>query len=111
MYEAWALRAPDLQYTIISESLHGNILPNSESVSYPVGGSTGYCASSIKIQFAVDAYIEGKWQQVAEGKTVGYKRISRIPTVTSDKVRIRILDSRVCPTISNFGLFYGSDIQ
>jgi len=62
-------------------------------------------------EFAVDVYIEGKWQQVAEGKTVGYKRICRIPTVTTNKVRIRILDSRVCPTISNFALFYGPEIR
>ncbi|MHC4756958.1 MAG: alpha-L-fucosidase, partial [Planctomycetota bacterium] len=62
-------------------------------------------------EFAVDAYIDGKWRQVAEGKTVGYKRICRIPTVTTNKVRIRILDSRVCPTISNFGLFYGPGIR
>ncbi len=62
-------------------------------------------------EFAVDAYIDGKWQQVAEGKTVGYKRICRIPTVTTNKVRIRILDSRVCATISNFGLLYGPDIK
>ncbi|NQT01795.1 MAG: alpha-L-fucosidase [Planctomycetes bacterium] len=61
-------------------------------------------------EFAVDVYIDGKWQQVDEGKTVGYKRICRIENVTTDKVRIRILDSRVCPTISNFALFYGPEI-
>jgi alpha-L-fucosidase/beta-glucanase (GH16 family) len=60
-------------------------------------------------EFAIDAYIDSAWQQIAEGKTVGYKRICRIPTVTADKVRIRILDSRVCPTISNFGLFPNED--
>ena len=61
-------------------------------------------------EFAVDVFKNGKWQQVAEGKTVGYKRISRIPTVTATKVRIRILDSRVCPTISNFALYYGPEL-
>ncbi len=60
-------------------------------------------------EFAVDAYIEGKWQQIANGQTVGYKRICRTKDVTTDKVRIRILDSRVCPTISNFALFYSKD--
>lgn len=56
-------------------------------------------------EFAVDAYIDGKWQQIADGKTVGYKRICRTEDITSNKVRIRILDSRECPTISNFGLY------
>ena len=42
---------------------------------------------------------------------VGYKRICRTPGVTADKVRIRILDSRVCPTISKFAIFYGPQIE
>jgi alpha-L-fucosidase len=62
-------------------------------------------------EFAVDAYVDGKWQQIAEGQTVGYKRICRTPNVTADKVRIRILKSRVCPTISSFALFYAPPIR
>jgi len=60
-------------------------------------------------KFAVDAHIDGKWKQIAEGRTVGYKKICRTEVVTADKVRIRVLDSRVCPTISNVGLYYGQD--
>jgi alpha-L-fucosidase/beta-glucanase (GH16 family) len=60
-------------------------------------------------EFAIYAYVDGNWKQVAEGETVGYERICRIPTVTSDKVRIQILNSRVCPTISNFGLYFQND--
>ncbi len=56
-------------------------------------------------EFAVDAFIDGQWQQIADGQTVGYKRICRTQTVTTNKVRIRILASRICPTISNFGLY------
>ncbi len=56
-------------------------------------------------EFAVDAYIDGQWQQIADCKTVGYKRICRTEKVTTNKVRIRILDSRICPTICNFGLY------
>jgi len=58
-------------------------------------------------KFAVDAQVNGQWQQIAEGQTVGYKRICRTPDVTTDKVRIRILDSRLCPTIATFALFRG----
>ena len=57
-------------------------------------------------KFAVDAFVDGQWQQIADGQTVGYKRICRTPSVTTNKVRIRILDCRVCPTISNFGLYF-----
>ena len=57
-------------------------------------------------RFAIDARVNGEWQQIAEGQTVGYKRICRTTTVTADKVRFRVLDARVCPTISNVGLFF-----
>lgn len=57
-------------------------------------------------RFAVDAMVDGRWQQIADGQTVGYKRISRTQTVTSDRVRIRVLDSRICPTISNVGVYF-----
>jgi hypothetical protein len=46
----------------------------------------------------------------AEGQTVGYKRICRTQDVTTEKVRIRILDSRVCPTISSFALFFAPPV-
>jgi alpha-L-fucosidase len=62
-------------------------------------------------KFVVDARVDGQWRQIAEGQTVGYKRICRTPEVKADKVRIRILDSRVCPTISNFALYYAPSIQ
>ena len=64
----------------------------------------GGCSQRIA-KFAVDARVKGQWRQVAEGQTVGYKRICRTQNVTTDKVRIRVLDSRVCPTISSFGLY------
>lgn len=62
-------------------------------------------------RFAIDAYVDGQWRQIAEGQTVGYKRICRTPTVTAEKVRIRVLDCRLCPTISNFGLYYALPIE
>jgi len=62
-------------------------------------------------KFAVDVQKDGKWQQVAEDQTVGYKRICRFPDITAEKVRIRILDSRVCPTIANIGLFHTTPIR
>ena len=61
--------------------------------------------------FGVDANVDGRWMQIAEGQTVGYKRICRTPEVKADKVRIRILDSRVCPTISNFTIYHAPPIE
>jgi alpha-L-fucosidase len=55
--------------------------------------------------FSVDAFSEGQWKKVAEGTTIGRKRILRFPTVTASKMRLNILDSKASPTISNIELF------
>jgi alpha-L-fucosidase len=44
------------------------------------------------------------WQPIVEATTIGYKRLLRFPEVTTDRVRITILESRDCPTIREFGL-------
>ena len=56
-------------------------------------------------EFALDAWAGGEWKEFARGTTVGYKRLLRFDDVTTSKVRLRILDSRVCPTLSAFGLY------
>ena len=55
--------------------------------------------------FAVDARVDGTWKEIAKGTTIGPRRIIRTPTVTSDAVRLRITDSRACPTISTLELY------
>lgn len=55
--------------------------------------------------FTVDVWQENGWQKIAEGTTVGYKRLLRVPVVTTTKVRLNILASRTNPTISTIGLY------
>lgn len=55
---------------------------------------------------ALDAWIDGQWKEIAHATNVGYKRILRFPEVTSDKFRIRILESRATPIISNVAAHY-----
>ncbi len=57
-------------------------------------------------RFAVDVMANGEWREIGSGRTVGHKRICRTQTVTSEKIRVRVLDSRVCPTISNVGVYF-----
>lgn len=59
-------------------------------------------------RFALDGWIEGRWQTIAEATTIGYKRLLRFQPVTTDRVRVRILDSRDVPLICQFGLFKAS---
>jgi alpha-L-fucosidase len=56
-------------------------------------------------QFLLEAWDGKDWRQFAQGTTIGYKRLLRFADVTTNRVRLRILKSRVCPTICNFGLF------
>ncbi len=58
-------------------------------------------------EFTVDALVDGQWQQVGEGTTIGYKRILWIPRVTASKVRVNITKSLACPVITKFALYNG----
>jgi alpha-L-fucosidase len=62
-------------------------------------------------RFVIDAQVGGKWKQIAEGQTVGYKKICRTEETTTSKLRIRILDARLAPTISNLALFHAPPIE
>lgn len=53
----------------------------------------------------VDAWLNGKWQPIADGTNIGYKRILRFPDVTTDKLRIRIGASRLSPSLSFVGAY------
>ena len=55
---------------------------------------------------ALDAWLNGAWQEVASASTVGYKRILRFPVVKTDRFRIRILDARLAPAIADLAAHY-----
>ncbi|MEQ1821544.1 MAG: alpha-L-fucosidase [Fimbriimonadaceae bacterium] len=52
-------------------------------------------------RFEIDAF-NGSWKTVARGTTIGNKRILRFAPTEVKRLRVRILDSRACPTISSF---------
>jgi alpha-L-fucosidase len=62
-------------------------------------------------EFVLEAPDGVGWKEFARGTTVGYKRLLRFEPVTASKVRVRILDSRVCPTLSGFGLYLAPAIK
>ncbi|MBR4809492.1 MAG: alpha-L-fucosidase [Bacteroidales bacterium] len=55
--------------------------------------------------FKVEAYDGGRWQEIAGGTTVGYKRILRIPECTARKVRITVTGAKATPVLSELGLY------
>lgn len=55
---------------------------------------------------AVDAWIEGAWKEIAHATNIGYKRILRFPEVTTDKIRVRVTESRLTPVIDKISAHY-----
>lgn len=55
--------------------------------------------------FTVEAWKNNSWQPVAEGTTIGYKRILKIEPVTTSKIRLNITGAKACPLISNVELY------
>ncbi|MCD7977705.1 MAG: alpha-L-fucosidase [Tannerellaceae bacterium] len=45
------------------------------------------------------------WAFLTEATTIGYKRILRFPTVTTQKIRIHITESLACPVLNNLELY------
>jgi alpha-L-fucosidase len=56
-------------------------------------------------KFVVEYYEGSRWKELAAGTTIGYKRLFRFSPVTAHAVRLRILSSRINPTIAEFGLY------
>jgi alpha-L-fucosidase len=54
----------------------------------------------------LEALIEGEWQQIADGKTVGHKRILRFPAIETDAIRLHITKARLAPAIANVSAHY-----
>lgn len=55
--------------------------------------------------FALDRWENGEFHEFAHGTSIGNRRLWRGSAVTTQKVRLRITKSPVCPAISEFGLF------
>lgn len=56
--------------------------------------------------FTVDVLINGQWQKMADGTTIGYKRILKLePATTTNKIRVNIASSKACPVISNVEVY------
>lgn len=55
--------------------------------------------------FEILSMINGNLINIYTGTTVGYKKIARFPQIESDVLFIRILDSRMEPTLSFIGIY------
>ena len=60
--------------------------------------------------FTIEALVNGKWQEVGNGTTIGYKRMVRLPQVNANKIRVTINSSRLTSNISNVAAYYAEPI-
>jgi len=56
-------------------------------------------------EWRLEADVDGNWTVVAEGTTIGHKRIARFEPVTGRRLRVSITKARACPTISTVGVY------
>jgi alpha-L-fucosidase len=56
-------------------------------------------------KFEVEAMVDGAWQSVASGTTVGYKRILPVEGVSTAALRVRFTDSRGPLTIARIAAY------
>ena len=54
--------------------------------------------------FAVDTWQDGDWHEIGCGTSVGHRRLLRVDTPPTTRVRLRITQAPVCPAISEFCL-------
>ena len=57
-------------------------------------------------KFAVDIWREDQWKEVYQVTTIGYQRFGRIEPVQTERVRVRILESRGTVYLTEIGLYY-----
>ena len=62
-------------------------------------------------QFTVEALYDGEWHEVAEGTTVGYKRLLRFEECRAELIRVTIDKCRTSAHIANVGLYYAEPIE
>jgi len=55
--------------------------------------------------FALDAWQVDSWVEFGKGTSIGNCRLMRTRSLTTEKIRLRILRSAACPAVSEFGVF------
>jgi len=49
--------------------------------------------------------MDGEWSEIAEGTTIGYKRILPVDGVVTDRVRVNIKDAQAAPVLTAVELY------
>ena len=55
--------------------------------------------------FAFDAWSDDRWTEIASATSIGPQRLLHTSNVTTDRLRLRILQAAACPALSELSLF------
>jgi alpha-L-fucosidase len=55
--------------------------------------------------WALDSWQNGQWTKFAAGAGIGARRLWRGQSITSEKIRLRIIQASACPAISEFAVY------
>jgi alpha-L-fucosidase len=87
---------------------------NSASIEINLDKEHSFNSASIQENILIGQRVEkfhlewwdgNKWNILAWGTTIGYKRLIRFPEVACDRLKVVIDECRLSPTISSFGLY------
>lgn len=56
-------------------------------------------------KFSVEAYLDGKWEKISEGTTIGRKRIVRFDEIVTNKLRINIEDAKAAIAMAKISIY------
>ncbi len=77
-----------------------------EPVTFNVAMTKEYIALGQRVAaYSIEAWDGQAWQSIAEGTTIGHKKLDRFPNVTSSKLRLTISRSQATPLIRAFGIY------
>ena len=88
----------------ITEAVIDITWENEQLIRYIVMKENINCSQRVE-SFRIEANLGEEYKTVYDGTVIGYKRIAPLTPLVTDKIRIRILDSRVAPTLSFIGVY------
>lgn len=107
-YEPANLKADDETYYAAPDGVQNveitSTLPQAASMNAVVLKETISLGQRVGA-FTLEARVDGEWKQVAEGTTIGHKRILSFPEVKADALRLKVTKSKDCPVLSFMGAY------
>ncbi|MFQ6042943.1 MAG: alpha-L-fucosidase [Candidatus Poribacteria bacterium] len=98
--------ATDADVTTASLEIHLD-----EPATFNVSMLQEYIALGQRVEeYRIEVWDGQDWKQIAEGTTIGHKKLDRFSDVTASKVRLSIVKSQANPLIRAFGLYHQTPI-